>query len=102
VIQHTVVFTLTHAAGSAEELDFLNTAQRTLSAIPGVQGFTVNRQVSVKSSGDWQFSMTFEDQAAYDAYDAHPDHQGFVAGRWVPEVDEFHEYDLVVWENVTS
>lgn len=95
-IQHTVVFRLVHEPGSPAEADFLVTARQTLTAIDGVQDFTVNRQVSAKSDLAWQFSMVFEDQVAYDAYDAHPAHQGFVAGRWVPEVAAFQEYDFVV------
>lgn len=95
MIQHTVAFRLVHPAGSAEEAEFLGTARRTLTAIPGVRDFTVSRQVSAKSPLTFQFSMVFDDDAAYAAYDAHPDHRGFVADRWVPEVAEFQELDLV-------
>ena len=95
MIQHTVAFRLVHPAGSAEEAEFLDTARRTLTAIPGVRDFTVSRQVSAKSPLTFQFSMVFDDDAAYAAYDAHPDHRGFVADRWVPEVAEFQELDLV-------
>lgn len=94
-IQHTVVFRLVHPAGSAEEADFLDTGRATLTAIPGVTDFQVNRQVSAKSDLVWQFSMVFADQSAYDAYNTHPAHVGFVASRWVPEVEEFQEYDFV-------
>jgi hypothetical protein len=93
-IQHTVVFRLTHPAGSPAEIDFLDTAQTTLSAIPGVTGFTIARQVSPKSDLAWQFSMDFADQAAYDGYNAHPDHVGFVERRWQTEVAAFQEYDF--------
>ena len=95
MIQHTVAFRLVHPAGSAEEAEFLGTARRTLTAIPGVRDFTVSRQVSAKSPLTFQFSMMFDDDAAYAAYDAHPDHRGFVADRWVSEVAEFQELDLV-------
>ncbi|UKJ62570.1 Dabb family protein [Cellulosimicrobium cellulans] len=95
MIQHTVAFRLVHPAGSAEEAEFLGSARRTLTAIPGVRDFTVSRQVSAKSPLTFQFSMVFDDDAAYAAYDAHPDHRGFVADRWVPEVAEFQELDLV-------
>lgn len=93
-IQHTVVFRLVHPAGSAEEADFLDTAQRTLTAIPGVTEFAVNRQVSAKSDLTHQFTMVFADQGAYDAYNGHPAHVEFVARRWVPEVAAFQEYDF--------
>lgn len=95
MIRHTVVFRLIHAAGSSEEADFLATGRRTLTAIPGVQDFVIRRQVSAKSDVDFQFAMTFADQAAYDAYDNHPDHVGFVQGRWLPEVRTFQEYDFI-------
>jgi hypothetical protein len=96
VIQHTVAFRLVHPAGSPEEAEFLATARRTLTAVPGVQDFTVSRQVSAKSPLSFQFSMVFDDDAAYAAYDAHPAHRSFVADRWLPEVAEFQELDLVL------
>ena len=94
-IQHTVVFRLVHAPGSAAEQEFLDAGRDTLTAVPGVSDFVVNAQVSAKSDLRWQFSMTFADQAAYDAYNAHPDHVAFVAQRWQPEVAAFQEYDFV-------
>ena len=94
-IQHTVVFRLTHEAESAEERAFLADARDALTTIPGVRDFTIRRQVSPKSTLTHQFSMSFDDQAAYDAYNVHPVHVGFVEGRWVPEVAEFQEYDFV-------
>ncbi len=94
-IQHTVVFALTHEAGSAAETDFLDTGRETLTSIPGVTEFQVNSQVGPKSDLAWQFTMVFADQAAYDAYNTHPSHVGFVETRWVPEVKAFQEYDFV-------
>lgn len=98
MIQHTVAFRLVHAAGSPEEEEFLTTARRTLTAVPGVRDFTVSRQVSPKSALTFQFSMVFDDEAAYAAYDAHPAHRAFVAERWVPEVAQFQELDLVPFD----
>jgi quinol monooxygenase YgiN len=98
MIRHTVSFALRHDAGSAEELAFLDTALATLPAIPGVQDFVISRQVSAKSDHRFQFSMEFADQATYDAYDAHPAHQDFVATRWAAEVADFQELDLVAWQ----
>lgn len=95
-LQHTVSFSLVHERGSAEEAEFLASARRILPAIPGVTGFTVNRQVSPKSGHDWQFSMVFADRAAYAAYDAHPDHVEFVRERWASEVADFQELDFEV------
>ncbi len=94
-IIHTVVFSLVHQPDSREEVAFLQAAGETLSAIPGVHEFTIRRQVSVFSPLRFQFSMVFEDQAAYDAYNSHPAHVGFVEDRWNSEVTAFQEYDFV-------
>jgi hypothetical protein len=94
-ILHTVVFRLVHEAGSPAEAEFLTTARETLTAIPGVTEFTVNRQVNPKSDLEWQFSMVFADQAAYDAYNIHPAHVAFTTTRWQSDVDAFQEYDFV-------
>jgi hypothetical protein len=94
-IQHTVVFSLAHERGSAEETEFLDTATSTLTSIPQVTDFAVNEQVSAQNSLAWQFSMTFADQAAYEAYNAHPSHVEFVQSRWETEVTAFQEFDFV-------
>lgn len=94
MIQHTVCFTLVHSAGSAAEADFLQTAAAVLPNVPGVENFRIARQVSTQSDLQWQFSMDFPDRETYAAYDSHPDHRGFVEGRWVPEVASFTEFDF--------
>jgi Stress responsive A/B Barrel Domain len=95
MIQHTVVFRLAHDEGSAAESAFLDTARATLTAIPGVANFVVNRQVSPKSDLRHQFSMEFADEAAYAAYNDHPEHVRFVAEKWQREVVDFQEYDFI-------
>jgi hypothetical protein len=94
MIRHTVVFALRHAAGSNEEAAFLDAA-KVLADIPGVEQFEQLRQVSAKADYAFGFSMEFADQAAYDAYNVHPDHVAFVRDRWVPEVARFQEIDYV-------
>jgi len=92
MIRHTVAFRLVHPAGSAEESDFLTTA-RTLATIPGVERFEQLAQTSAKNDFTLGFSMEFADAAAYDAYNQHPVHIGFVQERWVPEGADFLEPD---------
>jgi hypothetical protein len=92
MIRHTVAFRLKHPAGSAQEQKFLADA-KILAAIPGVEKFEQLRQVSAKNEYRFGFSMEFADQAAYSAYNGHPDHVAFVRDRWVPEVDDFLEID---------
>ena len=91
-IRHTVSFTLAHPAGSAEERDFLDAARR-LGAIPGVEAFEVLSEVSPKNDFRYGISMEFANQAAYDAYNMHPDHVRFVEERWLKEVADFLEID---------
>jgi heme-degrading monooxygenase HmoA len=93
VIRHTVVFRLRHPAGSDAEADFLRTASG-LAGIPGVERFEVLRQTGGQSAYRFSLSMEFADAAAYAAYNEHPDHTGFVQGRWIPEVEEFLELDF--------
>ena len=94
MIRHTVVFTLKHSQGSAEEKKFLEDALA-LAGIPTVQNFERLRQVSRKNNFKFGFSMEFADQAAYDAYDTHPTHVAFVRDRWKVEVADFMEIDYV-------
>ncbi|WP_127496648.1 Dabb family protein [Paenibacillus glycanilyticus] len=92
-IQHSVIFTLKHAEGSEQERLFLEDGKAILSSIPTVQQFRVFRQVSPKNDYKFGFSMEFADQAAYEAYNAHPLHVAFVSERWEKEVEAFLEID---------
>jgi hypothetical protein len=95
-IRHMAIFTLKHSPDSAETAAFLRDGAEILSAIPVVMNFEVLRQVSVKCDFQYGFSMEFADQAAYNTYNNHPDHQAFVAKRWDTEVAAFQEIDLVI------
>lgn len=94
MIEHTVSFTLNHPADSAEEKEFLESL-RSFAAIPGVQDFKVNRQVSSKGPFAFQISMWFDDQETLEAYDASKAHVDFVTDRWIPEVAEWQTLDFV-------
>ena len=94
MIRHTVAFRLKHPAGSAKEKAFLGEAL-TLRQIPSVRNFEQLRQTSPKNDFTFGFSMEFDDQAAYDTYNAHPLHVAFVRDRWVPEVSVLMEIDYV-------
>ena len=94
MIRHIVPFRLKHATGSAEEADFLRALGK-LAAIPGVEKLEVLPQIGKKNVFTHAVSMEFADQAVYQAYNDHPDHTAFVQGRWIPEVVEFAEIDLL-------
>ena len=91
-IRHTVAFTLVHPPGSDGERDFLEAAGR-LAAIPGVEAFELLAEVSPKNDFRFGISMEFADRAAYEGYNAHPDHVRFVQERWLAEVSDFLEID---------
>lgn len=92
MIRHTVAFRLKHAAGSAEETNFLEAGAR-LATIPGVERFESLRQVSAKNDFTFGFSMEFAGPEQYRSYNEHPDHVAFVQDRWISEVAEFLEID---------
>ncbi len=94
MIRHAALFRLIYAKGSPEEAAFLRALAR-LQAIPGVAAFQIAREVSPKNPFTFAVSMEFADQAAYDAYNTHPDHVAFVQGCWLPQVAEFMEHDTV-------
>lgn len=95
MIRHTVAFTLKHAPGSPSEAAFLRDALA-LAEIPSVQQFEQLRQVSRKNQFAFGFSMEFDDQAGYEAYNDHPIHVAFVRDRWVAEVTHFLEADFTM------
>lgn len=96
MIRHTVVFSLKHAAHSAEENLFMNAADF-LATIPGVQKFEKMRQTSPKNDYHFGLSMEFSDQRAYQHYNDHPLHVAFVRDRWIPEVSKFMEIDYIAY-----
>jgi stress responsive alpha/beta barrel protein len=93
-IRHSVVFRLTHPERSQAESDFL-AAMGALGAIEGVEEFELMREVSPKNAYRFGLTMEFADRPAYEAYNAHPDHVGFVSSRWASEVADFLEIDTV-------
>jgi len=93
-VRHQVIFCLKSGKSGPQTEKFLEDGRRILRAIPGVENFQVLRQTSVKNDFDFGFSMDFVDQAAYDAYSAHPKHTAFVAERWKVEVSRFLEIDF--------
>ncbi|WP_240417649.1 Dabb family protein [Paenibacillus periandrae] len=95
-IQHKVIFNLKVEAGSEQADQFLSKSKAILEVIPGVYDFQVLRQVSSKNDYDYGFSMEFEDQAAYDAYNTHPAHVDYVEHIWKNEVVRFLEIDFTV------
>ncbi len=87
-IRHSVVFSLTHPEGSAEEADFLDAIAR-LEAIPGVEAFELMREVSPKNDYRFGLTMEFADPTAYTLTTSTQTTSTFVEQRWDAEVDRF-------------
>ncbi|HRO47645.1 Dabb family protein [Agriterribacter sp.] len=96
MIRHTVAFTLKYPKDSPEEKAFLD-ATLTLKNIPGVQHFERLLQTSKKNRFAFGLSMEFSDQKAYEAYNNHPVHTGFIQQYWVPGVEDFLETDYELY-----
>lgn len=97
-IRHTVMFNLKYDVDAPETDKFLQDGQRILSALPMVKNFEVSHQVSSKNEYKFYFSMVFDNQEAYKAYNDHPEHVKFVKERWDTEVTNFLEADFVAVE----
>jgi hypothetical protein len=94
MIRHSVFFRLKHAAGSAAEQGFFR-ASMVLATLPTVKTFETLKQVSPKNGFSHGFSMEFDDQASYEAYNVHRLHVAYVQDVWLPQVAEFMEIDTV-------
>ncbi|HKJ56901.1 MAG TPA: Dabb family protein [Nitriliruptoraceae bacterium] len=88
-IRHTVSFRLRPEADRDAFLGRFGA----LADIDGVQDFQLLVDVGDKNDFTHGATMVFADQAAYDAYDQHPDHQAFVADVWMRDVADFLEVD---------
>jgi len=93
-IEHTVFFKLHHEAGSPAAHAFHREAIK-LGSLPGVENFKWVKQVSAKNDFDYGLTMTFQDEAAYKAYDQHPLHVKFVQEIWIPNVSTYLEIDWI-------
>jgi hypothetical protein len=93
-IRHMVIFCLKHDKNSIEAKKFLQDGESILTSIPVVEKFEVLNQVSHKNDYDYGFSMEFANKEAYETYNAHPSHVGFVKERWETEVTRFLEIDF--------
>jgi Stress responsive A/B Barrel Domain len=61
--------------------------------LPTVRDFERQKQVGFKNNFTHSFSMEFDDQPVYDAYNLHPIHVAYARDRCLPEVTAFMEID---------
>lgn len=94
-IIHSVFFQLKDTPETLP-VDAFYEASMKLASIPGVQNFKWVVETSPKNPFQYGLYMQFENQAAYDAYNVHPDHVYYVNEVWIPNVLTFQEIDYVV------
>lgn len=92
MIRHTVAFRLKPGTSAAEQKQFFDELQK-LSAIRGVQNFSMQNQVGKKNNFKHGVVMDFSDQAVYDDYNNHPTHVAFLENYWKKYVEDFVELD---------
>ena len=93
-IHHTVFFELKYEPDSEAERAFFVRLDA-LQSIEVIDDFRRVLEVSPKNPFRYGLIMRFSDRAAYDAYNAHPDHLRFVEEVWIPGVERFQEIDFV-------
>ncbi|TDI48316.1 MAG: Dabb family protein [Acidobacteria bacterium] len=76
---------------------FINEAREVLGPIQGVQNLRVGFGLGVKSERSYPIAliMDFEDEAALEAYQVHPEHQRFVKEIVGPIQDDKQVYDYL-------
>lgn len=95
MICHVVLIRLKEGVSERDGDRFVEEARRVLRAIPTVRNLRVGRGLGVKSEVEHPYAlvMEFEDEAALEAYQVHPEHQRFVAEIVGPIQDDKRVYD---------
>lgn len=95
MICHIVLIRLKADVSSDDTEAFVVEAQKILGPIPGVQNLRVGRGLGVKSEKLHPIAlvMEFDDDAALEGYQVHPEHQRFVKDVVGPIEDDKQVYD---------
>ncbi len=97
MISHVVLIRLKSDVDAPAADRFLEEARNVLGPIPGVRNLRVGQGMGVKADVDYPFGMVmeFEDEAALDGYQVHPEHQRFVKEILGPIGDDKKVFDYV-------
>ena len=98
MISHVVLIRLKSDVDPPTAERFLGEAREVLGPIPGVRNLRVGRGMGIKADVDYPYGlvMEFEDEAALEAYQVHPEHQRFVKEILGPIGDDKKVFDYVV------
>lgn len=80
MLRHVVFFRFKAEASEADRLDLEQSLRRLVGRIPEIRGFEVGRDV-IRSERSYDLGLisSFDDLAAMERYQVHPDHQEVVA-----------------------
>jgi len=98
MFSHVVIFwTKNELSGAPEAL--LAGAKQYLAAIPGIRSFHVGRMMPshrsvVDQSYQVALNILFDNQAAQDAYQAHPQHQALIEQVFKPNCTRYAVFDF--------
>ncbi len=95
MICHVVLIRLNAEVSPEDTESFMVEASNVLSPIPGVRNFKVGKGLGVKADVSYPIAlvMEFNDDAALEAYQVHPEHQRFVREVVGPIQDDKQVYD---------
>lgn len=92
VIRHSGLFNFKSNVTEEEKSAFFRTL-KDLETIFWVQKMEVSKQTNSKNKYQYGFSMEFDDEDNYRAYQLNPIHDAFVKDYWLKMVDDFIEID---------
>ena len=97
MICHVVLIRLKPEVSEGGAREFLAQAKAVLGPIPFVRNLRVGRGLGVKSEVDHPFAlvMEFEDEAALEGYQVHPEHRRFVEEIVGPIQDDKKVFDYL-------
>lgn len=95
MICHVVLIRLKDDVTEERSQELLTQAKAVLGPIPGVRNLRVGKGMGIKADVRYPFAlvMDFDDEAALDAYQVHPEHQRFVHEILGPIGDDKQVYD---------
>ncbi len=95
MICHLVLIRLRNDVNSEQATSLLGQAQQILNPIPGVQNFRAGKALKPDYPHPLSLVMEFEDEAALQAYQVHPEHRRFVDEVLGPILDDKQVYDYL-------
>ena len=93
MLHHSVFLAFKSEISEAEKAFFI-AESRKLAEIPGVMNLKVLEEFNATNPYTHGLGMDFDDQAAYDIYSNHPQHNQFVQEVWLPRVEKWQEIDF--------